>query len=112
MSKPRYFRLPCKIYRLCIAHDAWVIGSAAVALEDEDLGDVDIVFPYSTWPQACLAFPLDHITPNTFGGWKIDAFWAGIQVDAWPDDLGRLAKHPRFVGAWHPRSGKRIWAVE
>lgn len=96
-------RMPPLVQKLTTHFDAWVIGSAAIK---DDPRDWDVVVPFYMWGKAAQLIPPDAKV-NTFGGWKVIS--DGIEVDVWPDDIGRLlAYSPKFKAAWHPVSDVKI----
>ena len=58
--------LPRLVTRLCMIHDAWVVGSAAQPGAGE-VRDYDVLVPWPRWNEAALLVPRDA-RPNAFGG--------------------------------------------
>lgn len=103
-------KVPSIVAKLTHAHEAWIVGSAA--MPGVDLGkvrDFDILVPYANWTAAAMLVP-DDAKPNTFGGWKFTTTMNGYQivVDLWPGDLAWLMTNHMAKWAWHPRSGTRL----
>lgn len=115
MSQDR--RVPSRVYIICHAYNAWIVGSAAYPVRPgqiPEIDDVDVMVPWAKWKDAALHVP-DDARPNAFGGWKWtdkDEQGNDVVVDMWPDTLDRLASKNQFHAAWHPASGLRIFAED
>ena len=98
--------------QLCLNHEAWIVGSAALPDVDFDhVKDVDILVPWARWHRAAgLLLPLSP-KPNSLGGWHVSverSVGEPLLYDVWPGDLTFLAGQPRFRAAWCPEKGMRL----
>lgn len=76
---------------LMIAPSSFVIGTYADPDSKEDK-DIDIAVTLSEWFTLAPFIPKDA-SPNSFGGWKFNTD-EGIEVDIWPEDIGKLMTTP------------------
>lgn len=106
---PNIKQFPPLVSKLVWNYNGWIVGSAAKAGADlSKVRDFDILVPFHDWPAAACLITKDAV-PTRFGGWKLIS--NEVEVDVWPDDVGRfLLKCPR-KDMWHPSSGIRITHV-
>lgn len=95
------------VCKVCTYYDAWVVGGAALPGAKE-IRDIDIVIPFEHWNQAVLLVPKDAVM-NTFGGYKF--LEGGIEIDVWPDNIGKLLTLSQFTNFWNPIKSLR-WNKE
>ena len=97
--------LPKLVVAITNAGDAWIMGSAARWFAGDDPpNDIDIVVPFEKWQVVAPMIPRDA-QPNKFGGWRFTT--DGVDVDVFPDNIGRLMSHTGCNDAWHPKSNNR-----
>jgi len=92
--------LPRAAAQLTEFHEAWIIGSMVPGAKD-----IDLLVPWSHWPQAALLIPTDA-RPNAFGGWKFNS--EGVELDVFPGDLAMLLSLGKCRSVYHPKSGQRF----
>ena len=103
--------------RICLHHDAWVVGSAATeqawTTDFAGIRDLDILVPFASWPgaantisDACKHGVAEHRGLTVFGGYKLflpeTADSRALEVDVWPGNLGDFLSMPRARAVWHP----------
>ena len=94
---------PRLVAQLTTNHDAWIVGGACIS---DTPKDYDVVVPLHRWAAAaCLLYGHDTYEINTFGGLKINE--GGVEIDVWPDEIGRMMTNVHSKHFWHPRSGAR-----
>jgi hypothetical protein len=95
--------LPAIVSKLCYAHEAWIVGSAA--LDINNANDYDVLVSFAHWKDAAMLIP-EEARPNSFGGWKFTN--DGATIDVWPGDLVWFLTNNIVQAIWHPRSGSRF----